>query len=118
MVLVSYILVKYFSVLQTKLSYRERHEARCVRLQAMPLDQHIEGGHGERQPGLEIGPHAVHDLLEMADERHHRRYGPPQDSVPPPPALTQFQVGRIALRGMEAGITQDNHLFFELPNEP
>ena len=34
----------------------------------MPLDQHIEGGHGEREPRLKIGPHAVHDPLEMTDE--------------------------------------------------
>jgi hypothetical protein len=32
----------------------------------MPLDQHIEGGHGEREPRLKILPHAVHPLLEMA----------------------------------------------------
>ena len=32
----------------------------------MPLDEHIEGGHGEREPGLEIRPHAMHDLLEVA----------------------------------------------------
>ncbi len=30
----------------------------------------------------------------------------------------QFEIGGIALGGMEAGITQDNHPFFELPNEP
>jgi len=32
----------------------------------MPLDQHIEGGHGEREPGMEILPYTVHDLLEVA----------------------------------------------------
>ena len=33
-------------------------------------------------------------------------------------ALTQCEVSGIALGGMEAGITQDNHPFFELPNQP
>jgi hypothetical protein len=28
----------------------------------MPLDQHIEGGHGERQPGMEILLYTVHDF--------------------------------------------------------
>src|SRR5215472_4697083 len=32
----------------------------------MPLDQHIEGGHGERQARLEIRPDPVHDFLEVA----------------------------------------------------
>jgi hypothetical protein len=38
----------------------------------MPLDQHIEGGHGECEPGVEIRPDPMHDLFEMADERQHR----------------------------------------------
>jgi hypothetical protein len=32
----------------------------------MPLDEHIEGGHGEREPSVKIGPDPVHDLFEMA----------------------------------------------------
>src|SRR6267378_1663755 len=49
MVLVSYKLANYVSILQTKFSYREGHEARRVGLETMPLDQHIKGGHGERR---------------------------------------------------------------------
>ena len=52
MVLVSYILTNYISILQTKFSNREGHEARRVGLETIPLDQHIEGGHGERKPGV------------------------------------------------------------------
>src|SRR5882724_12102350 len=48
MVLVSDRLSNDISILQTKLSHREGHEARRIGLEAMPLDQHIEGGHGER----------------------------------------------------------------------
>jgi hypothetical protein len=55
MVLVPYKLAKYVGMLQTKFSDREGHEARRVGLEAMPLDQHIEGGHGEREPGMKIG---------------------------------------------------------------
>ena len=118
MVLVSYKLAKYVSMLQTKFSDREGHEARRVGLEAMPLDQHIEGGHGEREPGMKIRPHAMHDLLEVADERQHRQHRLHEHTVLPLAALTQFQVGGIALRGMEGRITQDNHVVFKLPNQP
>jgi hypothetical protein len=67
MVLVSYILDNYISSLQTKLRHREGHEARRIGLEAMPLDQDIEGGHGEREPGVEICPDAMHHLFEMTD---------------------------------------------------
>ena len=47
MVLVSYIPDSCISILQTKFSDREGHEARFVGPEAIPLDEHIEGGHGE-----------------------------------------------------------------------
>ncbi len=37
------------SLLQTNLGHREGHEARRMGLEAMPLDQDIQGGHGERR---------------------------------------------------------------------
>ena len=33
----------------------------------MPLDEHIEGGHGEREARLKIRPAPMHLLFEMAD---------------------------------------------------
>ena len=118
MVLVSYILDNYISILQTKFSYGERHEARRVGLEAMPLDEHIEGGHGEREPGVKIGPDPVHDLFAMADERQHREHRLDEHTVLPLAALTQFEVRGIPFRSMEGRITQDNHLFFKLPHQP
>ena len=118
MVLVSYILDNYISVLQTKFSDREGHEARRIGLEAMPLDQCIEGGHGERESGLEIRPAPMHDLLEVHDEREHREYRLYQQAVLPLATLTQFEIARIALGGMKGGITQDNHLVFALANQP
>src|SRR5437016_14583573 len=108
MVLVSYMLYSSFSFLQTKLRDREGHEARRVGLEAMPLDQHIEGRHGERQARLKIRPTPMHHLLHMADQRQHREHRFYQQTVLPRAALTQFEVGGIALRRMEGGITQDN----------
>src|SRR6266436_8818008 len=116
MVLVCYIPNKDISILQTKFSDRERHEARRVGLEALPLDEHIEGGHGERQARLKIGPAPMHHLLHMADERQHREHGLHQHAVLPLAALTHFEMAWIALRGMEAGVTQDNHLFFAWSN--
>jgi hypothetical protein len=37
----------------------------------MPLDQHIEGSHGEREASVEIGPDPVHDLLKVAYEYYN-----------------------------------------------
>jgi hypothetical protein len=66
MVLVSYILDNHVSLLQTKLSDGEGHEARRVGLEAMPLHQQIKRGHGEREARLKIRPGPMHDLFEMA----------------------------------------------------
>ncbi len=88
MVLVSYILDKHISILQTKLSNREGHEARRIRLEALPLDEHIEGRHGEREPGVKIRPDPMHDFLEVADERQHGEHGLHQHTVLPLAALT------------------------------
>src|SRR5215471_2425574 len=118
MVLVSYILYNYISSLQTKFRDREGHEARRIRLEAVPLDQHIEGGHGEGEPGVKIRPDPVHDFLEVTDECQHREHRLHQHPVLPLTPSTQFEVGGIALRRMEGGITQDNHPLFELLNEP
>ena len=118
MVLVCYIPNKDISILQTKFSDREGHEARRVGLEAMPLDQHIEGRHGEREARLKIGPAPVHDLCEMANERQHREDRLDEHAVLPFAALTQFQVGGVAVRGMKAGVAQDNHALFKLANEP
>ena len=74
MVLVSNKPSNDIGILQTKLSHGEGHEARRVRLEAMPLHQHIESRHGECEPRLKIRPHAVHDFLEVADECQHREY--------------------------------------------
>ena len=106
MVLVSYILDNYFSILQTQFSDREGYEARRVGLEAMPLDEDIEGGHGECQARLKIRPTPMHHLLHMADERQHREHRLYQHTVLPLATLTQFEIARIPLRGMETGVTQ------------
>src|SRR5216683_7982606 len=100
MVLVSYKLNNDISILQTKLRDREGHEARRVGLETMPLDQHIEGGHGEREPRLKIRPAPVHDLFEVHDQRQHGEHRLYQQAVLPLATLTQFEIARIPLCGM------------------
>src|SRR5260221_7447271 len=108
MVLVSYIPCNYISILQTKFSDREGHEARRVGLYTMPLDQHIEGGHGEGEACLERGPDPVHGPLAMADERQHGEHRLHQHAVLPLAPRTQFAIAWITLCGMEARVTQDH----------
>src|SRR6266403_1120521 len=108
MVLVSCILYNSFSILSTKFGHRERHEARRIGLEAMPLDQHVKRRHREREARLKRRPAPMHHLFAMADERQHREYRLHQHAVLPLAALTQFEIARIALRGMEGRITQDN----------
>ena len=65
MVLVADKPSNYISILQTKFSDREGHEARRVGLEAMPLDQHIEGGHGEREVAYPPVADNVSRLLQV-----------------------------------------------------
>src|SRR2546429_3144297 len=118
MVLVSYIPYNYISILQTKFSNRERHEARRIGLETMPLDQHIEGGHGERQARLKVCPTPMHHLLQMADQRQHREHRLYQHTILPCAPRTQFEIAWIPLRGMETGVAQDNHTLVKLLNQP
>ena len=65
MVLVYDKLSNAIGILQTKFRYREGHEARRSGLETIPLDQYVEGGHGEGEPGVKIRPDPVHDLFEI-----------------------------------------------------
>jgi hypothetical protein len=46
----------------------------------------------------------MHHLFEVADERQHRQHRLHEHTVFSLATLTQFEVGRITLRGMEAGV--------------
>ena len=84
----------------------------------MPLDQHVKCRHGEREACVKVLPDPMHDFLEVAHDGQHRQDRLHEDAILPLAALTQFEVGGIAFGGMESGITQDNHAFFELSNQP
>src|SRR5215813_8217965 len=84
----------------------------------MPLDEDIKGGHGEGEAGVEVLPDSVHDFLEMAHDGQHGEHRLDEHTVLPLAALTQFEVSRVPLGGMEGGITQDDHAAVDLPNQP
>jgi len=44
-------------------------------MQAVPLNQQIERGDGNRQAGQDIVHDAMTDLLEMTDHGQHRKHG-------------------------------------------
>src|SRR4029079_13639742 len=75
----------------------------------MPWKQQVKGRHRGGKPGVEIRPDPMHDLLEMSDEREHRQHGLDEYTVVPLAPSIKFEVGRIALRGMERRVAQDNH---------
>ena len=79
----------------------------------MPLNQQIERSDSERQAGQDVVHHPMTDLLEMTDQGQHREHGFDQHAVVPGAAWAEFQVGRIALGGVEAGIGQDDHAVLE-----
>src|SRR5713101_9605647 len=55
---------------------------------------------------------------EVAHDSQHREHRLHQHTVLPLAPRTQFEVGRIALGGMEGRITQDDHTLLKLSNQP
>src|SRR5438309_11685216 len=100
MVLVSYILSIYVSLLQTQFSDREGHKARRVGWAPVPLDQPIAGGHGDGEARLTIGPAPMHHLRHMADQRQPGEPRLHQQTILPRAARTSGERARIAFRGM------------------
>src|SRR5215472_9039461 len=102
MVLVAYKPRSNIGILQTKLGHREGHEARRGGLETMPLDQYVEGGHGEREPGVKIRPAPAHDLKEPSQNNFSKStlllYDPWQESpvfcLGIPGSLGSMQISR------------------------
>src|ERR671936_202200 len=99
MVLVSYRLNNNISLLQTKFRYRERHEARRIGLEAMPLDEHIESGHRECQARLKIGPAPMHHPLKGVADRLSGATPPPHHHPPHVEQQKNFPADNPAMIG-------------------
>ena len=80
----------------------------------MPLHQDVEQGHRETEPGLEVGPHPMHHLLEMADRREHRQYCLNEHPLIPFTPLAQAQVVWMPVGFVKALVGKDHHLLSSL----
>src|SRR6266516_4345016 len=103
--------------LEAELRDRERHEAIHLGEQTMPLNQHVECRHRERETCLEIGPYTVHYLLEVADYGEHRQDGLNEDAIIPLSTPTELEIRRIPVGRMKGGIAQHEHLVCHLPDK-
>src|SRR5437867_3708661 len=110
------ILINGVSLLETKLSNGKPNHVMLVHFHA-PLSQDIERRHGPRDASAEVGPHTMADFLAMKNHGAHRQDHFYQHPRVPVATRTDFHVGRIASRGMETGIGQDNHLAVTLGNQ-
>ena len=97
-------------VLKAEFSDGERDEAGVVRLKAMPLHQNVEQRHRVTKATLEIGPDAVSNPFEVANRRQHRQDGFDQHPGIPLAAFAGFEVGRMPVFLVKAGVAEHKHL--------
>ena len=93
------------SLSQAKLRQREMNDPLSIRFEPVPLDEEIKGGQRKGQPGLECRPGPMRDFFQMTDTTQHREHALHQHPGIPQTPITQFEIGRIALFGMECRIT-------------
>ena len=102
---------------QAELGYGNMNFSCLIGLYPVPLRQHIEECHRVPQAHLKILPYAVHDFLEMTDERQHREHRLHHHPVLPPPSGANCSVRRVTFRTMKSTIGQNNHLLRKLCDE-
>src|SRR3954466_9735184 len=93
------------------------NESLSVRLQAVPLHEQIKSRQRKRQAGLESGPSAVRDLLEVTNPGQHRQHRLHQHPRIPRTPSAELQIAGIAHVGVEARIAQDDHLLLKSFNQ-
>jgi hypothetical protein len=82
------------------------------------LHQEVEHGHREGQPTAEGCPCPMTELLEPTHGRQHRQHGFHHHALVPGAAFAGFHIGGVTRLGVEARISQNNHLVFKLSNQP
>lgn len=85
-------------------------EAVFVKVQAVPSLKQIEQCEREGEPHLEICPHPLAEMLELADLRQEREERFDQHAVVPLAPPTNFQVPRRIAFAAEAFVGQNDHL--------
>lgn len=84
-----------------------------IGMQAMPLNEEIEGSHGESQTCFEVLPGPVSHMFEMANGGEHGKHRFNNHAHIPGFGFAHFQVLGIGLFGVETMICQHNHLVFK-----
>jgi hypothetical protein len=80
----------------------------------MPLDEHIEGGHGERKPGVKIGPDPVQVVYLLAADNcfsPKTRYNPP---ITPP---YKYQTKSILTQSWYNTSSTSNRFAWRMPHD-
>src|SRR5262245_45407250 len=106
------------SLLQTQLSHRERHAARRLGEEALPLDEDMKGGHGAGEADVAGLPAPLHHLLAVANHGQPGEPRLPQQALLPRPTLAEFAVGRSARGGLDTGSAQANPPAINWAHEP
>jgi hypothetical protein len=102
---------------EAKLSDRQMNKATLIWMQAVPLNQYIEGCHREGQPSLEVLPNPMANFLEVTDRGQHRKDGFDDHTHIPLTAFTDFHVRRVIFFAVETSVYKNNHLTDELGDQ-
>jgi hypothetical protein len=92
-------------------------EAMGIRFESVPLHEEIESSQGKGQAHWERCPGPLCHFLQRTAPGQHREHGLHQPPGIPQPTITQFEIRRVALCGVESGITQDHPLVFKGLNQ-
>ncbi len=81
-----------------------------------PFRADVVDGSAVGQASSEVGFEPVVLLFESHHALEEREGGLDEHSLVPGAALAELEVGRIVLFGVEAGVSQDQHLLFKVLN--
>jgi|TARA_B110000495_G_C22976532_1_gene573630 hypothetical protein len=82
----------------------------------MPLHEQIKGGYGKIEMGRKISPCPMAHLFDPTDSGQYEKDRFDEHTHAPRFWLAYFQIGRIAVLGLKAVVSQDDHLLFESPS--
>jgi len=88
-----------------------------VEREAIPLDEDVEQGHGERQAHGKVAPDAMGGFLGIADLCEHGEGGLDEHTVVPGAARADLQVRGVALLTPKGGVGEHNHALSEAGDE-
>ena len=79
----------------------------------MPLEQDVKSSHSESQASFEIRPRPMSDVFEVANGSEHGQHSLDNHTNIPCFGLTNLQVLRVFLLGVEPMVCQNQHSVFK-----